>query len=242
MRFAVISDVHGNALALDAVLADIALQGVDATLCLGDHVSGPLDPIGTADRLMALDGPMIRGNHDRWMAQGRRDDRDLDPVDQFAGKLLGADQHAWLAALPATAVFNGEVFLCHGTPASDNAPWVDGWYRERRATLPAEDAVAALAKGIDYPVMLCGHTHMARSVRLRDGRQIINPGSVGLQLVHGSPDARYAVIERRNGKWLTSLRVVEYDHHAAGQQAVDNGFPAWREALATGWVDAHGLF
>ena len=242
MRFAVISDVHGNAMALDAVLADIATQGVDATLCLGDHISGPLDPAGTADRLMALDGPVIRGNHDRWVAQGRRDDGDLDPTDQFASRRLRTDQHAWLADLPATEVFNGEIFLCHGTPGSDNAAWLDGWYRDRSITLPSEATVTGLAGGIDYPVMLCGHTHMARSVRLRDGRQIINPGAVGLQVVHGSPDARYAVVERRNGKWLTSLRVVEYDHHAAGQQAADNGFLPWKEALATGWTEAHGLF
>lgn len=234
--------MHGNALALDAVLADIAHQGVDATLCLGDHVSGPLDPVGAADRLMALDGPVIGGNHDRWLAQGRRDDRDLDPTDSFARQQLRAEQVAWLAALPATSVFNGEVFLCHGTPDSDDTPWLDGWYQDRRTTLPSEAAVTGAAEGVDYPVMLCGHTHIARSVRLRDGRQIINPGAVGLQLVHGSPDARYAVIERRNGRWLTSLRVVQYDHHAASQQAVDNGFPAWKEALATGWADAHGLF
>lgn len=242
MRFAVISDVHGNAMALDAVLADIATQGVDATLCLGDHVSGPLDPAGAVDRLMALDGPVIAGNHDRWVVQGRRDDRDLDPTDLFARGQLRADQLAWLAALPATAVFNGEIFLCHGTPASDNAPWLDGWYHDRRTTLPSEAAVTAIAAGIDYPLMLCGHTHAARSVRLRDGRRIVNPGAVGLQLVHGSPDARYAVIERRDGRWLTSLRVVEYDHHAAGQQAEANGFLPWKEALATGWADAHGLF
>ena len=234
--------MHGNALALDAVLADIARQGVDATLCLGDHVSGPLDPAGAADRLMALDGPVIKGNHDRWLAQGRRDDRDLDPTDQFASRVLRTDHHAWLASLPATAVFNGEVFLCHGTPGDDNTAWLDGWYRDRSITLPPEAAVTRLAEGIDYPVMLCGHTHMARSVRLRDGRQIINPGAVGLQVVHGSPDARYAIVERSNGRWLTSLRVVEYDHHAAGRQAVENGFPAWQEALSTGWADAHGLF
>lgn len=242
MRFAVISDVHGNALALDAVLTDIAMQGVDATLCLGDHVSGPLDPAGAAERLMALDGPVIGGNHDRWLAQGRRDDRDLDATDTFARRQLRSDQLAWLAALPATSVFNGEVFLCHGTPDSDDAPWVDGWYHNRNTTLPSEEAVVRIAEGVDYPVMLCGHTHMARSVRLRDGRQIINPGSVGLQLVHGSPDARYALVERRNGRWLTSLRVVEYDHHAAGRQAVDNGFLPWKEALTTGWTDARGLF
>lgn len=229
-------------MALDAVLADIAGQGADATLCLGDHVSGPLDPVGAADRLMALDGPVIRGNHDRWVAQRRRDDRELDPVDRFALESLRADQHAWLAGLPATALFNGEVFLCHGTPQSDNAPWLDGWYHGRRTTLPSETAVTALAAGLDHPVLLCGHTHIARSVRLRDGRLIINPGAVGLQLVHGSPDARYALIERRDGRWSTSLRVVEYDHHAAGRQAAANGFMPWQGALASGWTDAHGLF
>lgn len=242
MRFAVISDVHGNALALDAVLADIASMGVDATLCLGDHVSGPIDPAGAAERLMELSGPTIAGNHDRWVANGRRDDRDLDRTDRFALSALNQEQRAWLAALPATSVFNGEVFLCHGTPQSDNAPWLDDWYHNRRTTLPEEDAVTALAAGLDYPVMLCGHTHMARSVRLRDGRLVVNPGAVGLQLVHGSPDARYAVIERQNGKWLTSLRVVEYDHHAAARQATANGFGRWHEALATGWTDASGLF
>ncbi|WP_240230135.1 metallophosphoesterase family protein [Devosia lacusdianchii] len=242
MRFAVISDVHGNALALDAVLADIAVQGVDATLCLGDHVSGPLDPAGAADRLMQLDGPVIRGNHDRWLVERNREGKDLDPVDRFALMRMKAAHRAWLEAMPATAVFNGEIFLCHGTPASDNAPWLDGWYQDRRMTLPAEESVNRAAAGIDYPVMLCGHTHIARSVRLRDGRQIINPGSVGLQLVHGSPDARYAIVERRNGRWTTDLRVVQYDHHAAAEQAVANGFEPWRDALATGWTHADGLF
>lgn len=240
MRFAVISDVHGNTLALDAVLADIKTRGVDATLCLGDHVSGPLDPAGAADRLMALDGPVIRGNHDRWLLE--RVDKDLDPVDRFAMMRMKSAHRAWLESMPATAVFNGEIFLCHGSPRSDTAAWLDGWYDDRRMTLPAEESVMRAAEGVDYPVMLCGHTHMARSVRLRDGRQIINPGAVGLQLVHGSPDARYAVVERRNGRWYTDLRVVEYDHHAAGRLAVSNGFEPWKEALTTGWTDANGLF
>lgn len=229
-------------MALDAVLADIAGQGVDATLCLGDHVSGPLDPAGAADRLMQLDGPVVRGNHDRWLADGQRDGKDLDTVDHFARLRMNSVHLAWLRAMPATALFNGEVFLCHGTPASDDTPWLDGWYHDRRTTLPAEETIVRAAAGIDHPVMLCGHTHIARSVRLRDGRQIINPGSVGLQLVHGSPDARYAIVERRNGRWLTDLRVVQYDHHAAAQQAVDNGFAPWRDAIGTGWVDPAGLF
>ncbi|MGV8854470.1 MAG: hypothetical protein ACOH2L_07455 [Devosia sp.] len=81
-----------------------------------------------------------------------------------------------------------------------------------------------------------------RSMRLRDGRRIINPGAVGFQLVHGSPDARYALIERREGKWSTALRVVEYDHDAAAAQAIGNGFAPWAAVLTSGWVDQTGLF
>lgn len=234
MRVAVLSDVHGNALALDAVLADVAHQGVDATLCLGDHVSGPMDPAGVAERLMALDGLVIAGNHDRWVIEPREDSR--GDVDQFAASRLSQVQRDWLAALPATAVFNNEIFLCHGTPVSDEQPWIDGWFSNRTASLPGEAAVLAAAEGVDYPIMVCGHTHLARSVRLRDGRRIINPGAVGFQLVHGSPDARYAVIERRHGKWSTSLRVVEYDHDAAAAQAVANGFEPWADVLTSGWA------
>ena len=107
MRLAVLSDVHGNAVALDAVLADIVTQSVDATLCLGDHVSGPMDPAGVAERLMTLDGPMIAGNHDRWVVEPRQSGQGT--VDRFAAEQLSEVQHKWLAALPATAVFNNEI-------------------------------------------------------------------------------------------------------------------------------------
>lgn len=236
MRLAVLSDVHGNAVALDAVLADIVTQSVDATLCLGDHVSGPMDPAGVAERLMTLDGPMIAGNHDRWVIELRQSGQGT--VDRFAAEQLSEVQHKWLAALPATAVFNNEIFLCHGTPASDEQNWIDGWYTGRAAILPDEEWVTSAAEGIEYPIMLCGHTHLARSVRLRDGRRIINPGAVGFQLVHGSPDARYAVIERRGGRWFTTLRVVEYDHEAAAAQVVANGFAAWAEVVNSGWAQS----
>ena len=65
MKFAVISDIHGNLLALQAVLADIARQGIEQTVNLGDILSGPLQPAETADLLMAQDFPTIRGNHER---------------------------------------------------------------------------------------------------------------------------------------------------------------------------------
>jgi diadenosine tetraphosphatase ApaH/serine/threonine PP2A family protein phosphatase len=109
-------------------------------------------------------------------------------------------------------------------------------------TTPDEATVAAKAEGFDYPVMLCGHTHVPRAVRLKDGRLIVNPGAVGLQFNIGSPDARYATIELRGGKYYPSFHAVPYDHYAAARQAEANGFPQWRDALVTGWAGAEGLF
>ena len=67
MRFAAIADVHGNYLALEAVIADIRAQGIDEIVNLGDMASGPLDARRTMDILMALDAVHVRGNHDRYL-------------------------------------------------------------------------------------------------------------------------------------------------------------------------------
>lgn len=239
MRFAVISDVHGNSLALDAVLDDIARQGVDAVLCLGDNVSGPVDPAGAAERLMALSGPFVAGNHDRWTFNLSL--KGSGTIDQFARAQLSAAQLAWLDSLPAIATHGEGVFLCHGTPSDDEAPWLDTFYTGRTTTLPNEAAVAAEAAGLDYEVLLCGHTHNARSVRLLDGRLVVNPGSVGMQLVHGSPDARYAILEHRPAGWQTMLLAVPYDHAEAARLASANGFPQWAASLTNGWVGPESL-
>jgi diadenosine tetraphosphatase ApaH/serine/threonine PP2A family protein phosphatase len=89
--------------------------------------------------------------------------------------------------------------------------------------------------------LLCGHTHVPRSLRLGDGRLVVNPGSVGLPFEIGSPDARYAIVEKRRSGWNTELRAVAYDHPAAAKQALDRGYPYWAEALTWGWASPRGL-
>lgn len=240
MRIAVISDIHGNRHAFEAVGADIALLGVDATLNLGDLVSGPVDPAGTLDLLMERAFPTITGNHDRYLMERPADK--LDRVDSFVAGTLKPKHFDYLRSLPKTTDIEREVFMCHGSPGSDVEPWLDNWWTGRSTTMPDEASVLAKAEGIDFPVLLCGHTHIARIVRLRDGRLIVNPGSVGIQFFHGAPDARYALLERRGSKWSASLRAVAYDWNAAAKLALQHGFPAWTEALTTGWVGAEGLF
>jgi putative phosphoesterase len=240
LRLAVISDVHGNAPALDAVLEHVAGEHVDAVVLLGDHVSGPIDPKGAAERLMGLNAVAIRGNHDRWVLD---DTRRADPwsSDVFAREQLSAAQMEWLAGLPATARVGDDVFLCHGTPGDDEMPWLDNFYDGRTTTLPSEEDVARHAAGIESAVILCGHTHIARTLRLTDGRLIANPGSVGMQLVRGSPDAHYAVVEKGRRGWQTALIAVPYDTEAAAKLAEANGFPSWGGSIRHGWAGPESL-
>lgn len=240
MRVAVLSDVHGNSPALDAVLEDLARHSIDAVLCLGDHVSGPIDPAGAAERLMGLGALCIQGNHDRWVldAQGTR----AGAVDIFARNLLTPTQIEWLAVQGAEARLGTDIYLCHGAPQGDEIPWLDNFYKGRTTTLPSEAEVTSAAQGLTAAVMLCGHTHVPRTVRLRDGRLIVNPGSVGMQLVRGSPDAHYAILEQRRAGWQTALVAIPYDTEAAARMAEANGFPQWAEAIRFGWAGPEHLF
>ncbi len=238
MRVAVISDIHGNRPALEAVLDDIAHERVDITVNLGDLLAGPIDPVGTVAILRDLDMPTVSGNHERAML----DPKTRDPVDRWSRERVVQDDLDWLATIPPTLSLADDLFLCHGTPQSDSQPWLDNWFAGRTNVLPDEAAVAKPAEGLNFPVLLCGHTHVARAVRLNDGRLVVNPGAVGLQLLYGSPDARYALLERRAATWWVTLRCVPYDYEKAARQAEANGFPQWRAALVTGWAGPEGLF
>ncbi|HQZ12546.1 MAG TPA: metallophosphoesterase family protein [Devosia sp.] len=232
MRIAVFSDVHGNAAALDAVLDDIAVRGVDATVGLGDFLSGAFDPVGVADRLIEMQVPVVSGNHDRWLHEGREKDW---PADKLVRAMLSERHFKWLRSMPATQVVDGDVFMCHGTPVSDNTEWMDlfGTDGPRPAS---REYIEAAGAGFDHAVLLCGHTHVPRTVRLADGRLLLNPGSVGLQFVRGTTDAHYAIIERRKGAWSAQLIAIPYDRSRAQQQALAHGFPAFAKAVETGWA------
>ena len=238
MRIAVFSDVHGNYAALEAVLADIARRGVDATLGLGDFLSGPFDPRAVADRLIGLGYPCVRGNHDRWLVDGRDDDW---RVDAWVRGAIAPVHMDWLRALPATQVFAGEVFMCHATPQDDTSFWMDQLTSELGVLSMSRESIEARADGIDCPVILCGHTHVARTLRLADARLLVNPGAVGLPFLLGSPDAHYAIIERRGGNWSVEHIAIPYDRAPAVAQAHASGHPGFAMAIETGWAKLSDL-
>jgi predicted phosphodiesterase len=245
MRFAAIADVHGNYLALEAVLADIRAQGVSEIVDLGDMASGPLDARRTMDILMALDAVHVLGNHDRWLI-----DRPVEKMGSWerpAYAQLEARHFDWLRTVPMTRVYRDQVFLCHATPADDNVYWLEAVTPEGSVRMAPLDAIEKEAVGISQSLILCGHTHIARAVRLGDGRLVVNPGSVGgpgysynVPYPHvieaGTPDARYAILELASGSWSVTFRHVSYDHEAMAALARRNGEPELASALATGWI------
>ena len=244
MKIAVLSDIHGNIAALDAVLAHAACQSVDQIVNLGDICSGALWPKETAARLMALDLPTIRGNHERQVLEG--DPATMGLSDKHAAQTLDPDQKAWLASLPATLRLSEEVHLVHGTPSSDLVYFLETVTNAgvRPATV---DEVSERAGSCDAALILCGHTHVPRAVRLDDGRLIVNPGSVGLPAYDDdkpyphaietlSPHARYAVVSDESGGWEASFHMVRYDWDTAAADAKALGRNDWARALLTGRV------
>ncbi len=245
MRFAAIADVHGNFLALDAVIADIRTQGIDRIINLGDMASGPLDGRRTMDMLMALDAVHVLGNHDRYLID--RAPEEMGSWDRPVHAQLDAGHLAWLRDTPPARVFEDAVYLCHATPSNDEIYWLETVRPDGTVCMSDIADIERAAAGIPQSLILCGHTHVARAVRLGDGRMIVNPGSVGSpgyrdivpfrhMMEAGSPDARYAILEQRGGQWHVTFRHVPYDHEAMAALARQNGHPDLANALATGWI------
>ena len=239
---AVFADVHGNLGALDAVLEDAAAAGAVQFIDLGDCVAGPLDPRGTAERLMALGAITVLGNHDREVLSD-----EPGPSAAFARGELDRDQLAWLDALPPTAEPVGGVLACHGSPTDDTCYLLETVGAS--GTRPRDPAgVRALLGGVATEVVLCGHTHLARVLPLAGGPLVVNPGSVGLPaydhslpfahvMESGSPHARYALLSRSGGKWQVQLRAVPYPWDRAAALARAHGREDWAVALETGLTE-----
>ena len=245
MRIAVLADNHGNQAALDAVLQDLAAAAPDAVVNLGDHLSGPLEAGEVADLLASRsDWVHIRGNHDRRLIE--QPPAVMIPSDRAASEQLNERRRAWLRTLQAGAVLGEGVRLFHGTPASDSEYLLEdvslGF--ARLASGPQIRSRLGHLTGL----VLCGHSHVPRFVRLEDGTAILNPGSVGLQayddpddlhphvIENGSPHARYALVERAGREWRATFRAVEYDWAAAARTARERGRPDWEYHLLTGYA------
>jgi diadenosine tetraphosphatase ApaH/serine/threonine PP2A family protein phosphatase len=239
MRIAVLSDIHSNLPALDAVLA--AAGDVDAIWHLGDVVGYGPDPDGVVERLQSIGAIGVRGNHDAAAAGGSEIDwfnPDARRAMEWTRAAMSRDTVDWLAALPERATLHG-CALVHGSPREPIWEYI---------TSPevARENLAVLTS----PIGLHGHTHVPvawleegrrvellraapeDTLELRGRRALVNPGSVG-QPRDGDPTASYLILDPEAGR--ISWHRVRYDIESVQRAMRAAGLPTSLSArLAVG--------
>ncbi|HUX87692.1 MAG TPA: metallophosphoesterase family protein [Chloroflexota bacterium] len=234
MRIAIVSDIHANLPAFDAVVADWGQ--IDALWCLGDVVGYGPDPVACVDRLRDLEAVCIAGNHD-WAAIGRLDLAEFSGAAaeavRWTARQLTPSARAYLEGLPDRHL-EGQFTLAHGSPRAPIWEYV----LDRRS---AEENFAAFSTATCF----IGHTHrpiayamrsdpatgrptvtveppVYREVAIDQGRHLINVGSVG-QPRDGDPTARYVILDTERQTYLR--RRVVYDITDTQQRMRQSGLP-----------------
>jgi putative phosphoesterase len=234
MRLAVISDIHGNLLALEAVLADIKRRGADGTVNCGDLCTSPLWPRETFELLETLKLPTVRGNHDRWIAELPVER--MSPALAYTREQLSVAQRAALGQLPVTHWLTDSILMCHGTPSDDYTYLMEEGH-DGTLVLSRPDAVAKRLEGFQAELVLCGHSHIAGMALAPGNRLVVNPGSVGCPIFADNPTAsrnsarvphaRYAILTQQAGRWNAEFISLAYDWDAAAARARANGREEW---------------
>lgn len=229
MRLAIFGDIHGNSIALDAVLSHIdADGGADRYVVLGDHAAMGPDPIGVLERLSQLRGAtFVRGNTDRYVVTGERPtwfkadrarteheiaqmSREIDAsLEWTRAAVADAGWTPWLNRLEPTSRMNlpdgTRLLAAHGSHHSDDDP--------RLGPNATDDALREILADAAAELIFVGHTHRAMDRRLAPELRVVNPGSVSNPI---SPEtdvrAGYAVVHTNEGGHSVELRRVAYDY------------------------------
>ena len=244
-RIGVISDPHGNLLALEAVLAELEREELDGLVCLGDVAVGP-QPAETLARVRALGCPVVKGNWDDWFCEGippadHEIARKLVEIGEFWAAQLSAEELALMRGFAPTVELDlggGETALCfHGSPSSN----MEGIYSDT-----PDETLAQFLGDNRARVMLCGHTHL-QMLRRFEQSVIVNPGAVGLPFsdwaphtIRIAPWAEYGILEYDEGRLRLDLRRTTYDVDALLDLALESGMPHAQWWVNSGQREAVG--
>ena len=243
MQIAVISDMHGNNLAFETVLADIKQKGADQIVCLGDAIQGGPQPAEVVQNLMALNCPVVMGNADAWLLSGIETGGEGIPPERLKkmGEIrlwslsqLSEDDREFIANFQATIKVrlddNLELLCFHGSPTSFDD-----------VILPAasqEEFQKFLGAYADH-ILTGGHTH-AQQIRRNGERFFFNPGSVGFSYSHHQPEgqfqadpwAEYAILTVEDGRTSLEFCRVPFDVEKLIRVYRESGRPFADEAIA----------
>jgi putative phosphoesterase len=236
-RLALISDIHGNCVGLDTVLADATVQGADEIVCLGDVAAGGPQPREVIRRLREVGCRAVRGNADGWLLEslppGRSDaTRRLGQAVAWARKQLATEDLDYLAALPPTLTASAAGFslLCfHGSSRSDTESLL--------ATTADDELNEAIAGAPKAQIVAGGHTHL-QLLRPCGDRVLVNPGSVGLplgSLNEAEPPlprwAEYALLAVEDGAVELAFRRLDVDVKAVAAATAAMPNSSWAADL-----------
>jgi diadenosine tetraphosphatase ApaH/serine/threonine PP2A family protein phosphatase len=188
VRVAALYDVHGNLPALEAVLAEVEREQLDAIVLGGDFVFGPL-PRATLDAMLSLGdrARFVLGNADRWFLDVYDGRVEPEPEDAWLLEQLDASRREFFAALPRRLVMDvdglGSVLFCHGSPRSED---------EIITAITTAERLRPMLEDVEQRLVICGHTHVQFD-RTIEGTRIVNAGSVGMPY-EDAPGARWAML------------------------------------------------
>jgi predicted phosphodiesterase len=228
VRIAVVSDIHGNAHALDRCLDDLASRGgADVVVAAGDLCLDGPKPKRVLKRLREIGARALRGNTDRMIGEGaaaQRDPEDARAVEWTQAR-IGGEWTRWLADLPATLAFGEDedgLLVCHANPKSDDEHcWPDAY----------DDTLERFFGDVPQRTIAFGHLHLSY-VRVWRGRTLVNVASAGLPK-DGDPNAHYAILTQRSGGWEVQSRRVPFDVEKVARQLRKSGIPDVEKRLET---------
>ncbi len=233
MRIALISDIHGNLVALQTVLADIKTARVDQIVCLGDVAANGSQPREVIEHIRDLGCPIVRGNTDDWFLvpqtfdpNSERERRLMTMLNWAMEKFSPADFDFMRTFQPTiqTPLDNGATLLCyHGSPQA-NADVI-------LSTTP-DDELARMIGDRRATVLAGGHTHQQMLRRYLDAF-VVTVGSIGMPFARGSisqqdrhpPWSEYAIVDARGRNLAVELRRVPLDVNAVARAARASGMP-----------------
>ncbi len=185
----------------------------------------------------------ISGNKDRDILENLHKPTQDKTLEQVK-KNLDKRSIDWLKSLPSTQTIDELIFACHGTPESDSRYLLEEVTKNGVFVFKDEELIEKTAH-IKEPVILCGHSHVNRVVRLSNGKLILNPGSVGLPAYLGNdqfrfamesmtPHAKYALIYIDKNSISIEQVNCAYDWNLASASARKNGREDWAQGLLYG--------
>lgn len=216
MKFAVLSDIHGNMFALRAVLADIEKQNVDRILCLGDLAMAGPEPNKTVDFVRTQDWTVIQGNTDEMIAHFSEEVFEKVKADapimanalRCDVKELSEANIEYLKNLPINKCLDVDgvkILLVHGSPRRNNENVFPNMEMKE---------IEQIFQEVDADLVFCGHTHMPCGYQTESKITVVNDGSVGRPFTE-NPDACYVLAEIINGEVFIEHRMIDYDRVSA---------------------------